>query len=42
MDGQVRAAHVAPAVLTRLRLALPVAGWCELAAGDWTVALDLG
>jgi hypothetical protein len=39
--GQVLAARVAPAELTRLRQALPAAGWHDLTAEDGTVALDL-
>jgi hypothetical protein len=37
----VLAARVAPAELTRLRPALPAAGWHDLTAEDGTVALDL-
>jgi len=35
------AARVASAELTRLRQALPAAGWHDLTAEDGTVALDL-
>ena len=38
---QVLAARVAPAELTRLRQALPAAGWHDLGAEDGTVALEL-
>jgi hypothetical protein len=41
IGGQVLAARVAPAELTRLRQALPAAGWHDLTAEDGTVALDL-
>ena len=41
IGGQVRAARVAPAELTRLRQSLPAAGWHDLTAEDGTVALDL-
>jgi len=34
------ASRVAPAKLTRLRQALPAAGWHDLTAEDGTVALD--
>lgn len=39
--GQVLAARVAPAELSRLRGALGSDGWHELTAEDGTVALDL-
>ena len=39
--GQVLAARVAPAELTRLREALGSEGWFELAAEDGKVVLDL-
>jgi hypothetical protein len=42
IGGQVLAARVAPAELTKLRNALPAAGWHDLEAEDGTVAIDLG
>jgi hypothetical protein len=39
--GQVLAARVAPAELTRLRTALGSSAWHDLTAEDGTVALDL-
>ncbi len=41
VGGQVLAARVAPAELTRLRQALGTDGWHDLTAEDGTVALDL-
>jgi hypothetical protein len=41
LGGQVLSARVAPGELTRLREALPAAGWHDLTAEDGTVALDL-
>ena len=41
IGGQVLAARVAPDELTKLRTALPAAGWHDLVAEDGTVALDL-
>jgi catechol 2,3-dioxygenase-like lactoylglutathione lyase family enzyme len=41
IGGQVLAARVAPAELTRIRQALPAAGWHDLTAEDGTVMLDL-
>ena len=40
--GQVLAARVAPAELTRLRQALGTDGWHDLTAEDGTIAVDLG
>ena len=40
--GQVLAARVNPAELSRLRSALGAGGWHELTAEDGTIALDLG
>jgi hypothetical protein len=42
IGGQVLAARVAPAELTKLRTALPSADWHDLTAEDGTVAVDLG
>jgi hypothetical protein len=42
IGGQVLAARVPPAELTKLRHALPASGWHDLPAEDGTVALDLG
>lgn len=42
LGGQVLAARVAPAELTKLRQALGGDGWHDLMAEDGTVALDLG
>jgi hypothetical protein len=41
IGGQVLSARVAPAELTKLRQALPAAGWHDLTAEDGTAALDL-
>jgi hypothetical protein len=41
IGGQVLAARVAPAELTKLRQTLPASGWHDLTAEDGTVALDL-
>jgi hypothetical protein len=41
IGGQVLAARVAPAELTKLRTALPSASWHDLTAEDGTVAVDL-
>jgi hypothetical protein len=41
IGGQVLAARVARAELTKLRQALAAAGWHDLTAEDGTVALDL-
>lgn len=41
LGGQVLAARVAPAELTKLRQALGGDGWHDLMAEDGTVALDL-
>ncbi|HEV3056339.1 MAG TPA: hypothetical protein VGX45_16880 [Solirubrobacteraceae bacterium] len=41
IGGQVLAARVPPAELTKLRTALPSAGWHDLMAEDGTVAIDL-
>ena len=41
LGGQVLAARVNPAELTRLRQALGKDGWHDLTAEDGTVALDL-
>jgi hypothetical protein len=42
LGGQVLSARVPPAELTKLRNALPAAGWHDLVAEDGTIALDLG
>jgi hypothetical protein len=41
IGGQVLAARVPPAELTKLRTALPSAGWHDVTAEDGTVAIDL-
>jgi hypothetical protein len=41
IGGQVLAARVPPAELTKLRTALPAAGWHDVTAEDGTVAIDL-
>jgi hypothetical protein len=41
LGGQMLAARVAPAELTKLRSALGSDGWHDLAAEDGTVAIDL-
>jgi hypothetical protein len=41
LGGQVLSARVAPPELTKLRTALPAAGWHDLTAEDGTVAIDL-
>jgi hypothetical protein len=41
IGGQVLAARVQPTELTKLRTALPSAGWHDVTAEDGTVAVDL-
>ena len=41
LGGQTLAARVSPEELSKLRDALPAAGWHDLKAEDGTVALDL-
>jgi hypothetical protein len=41
LGGQSLSARVEPAELTKLRNALPAAGWHDLMAEDGTLALDL-
>jgi hypothetical protein len=42
IGGQVLAARVALPELTKLRNALPAAGWHDMTAEDGVVAIDLG
>ena len=42
IGGQTLSARVAPDELTKLRNALPAAGWHDLISEDGTLAVDLG